>query len=121
MIPGLERAPLPTSTPSLLPSFSLINAIHILLKTKNRRDDAYWPEGKRVAMEDRYRPDFPRPDHRFHDFDHRDRAQYQDHVADRSAPTVSRSHGHSQLSPMQGWVSVHSLMSHLFVRLLLAG
>uniref|UniRef100_A0A8C9KI89 Scaffold attachment factor B2 n=1 Tax=Panthera tigris altaica TaxID=74533 RepID=A0A8C9KI89_PANTA len=47
------------------------------------RDDAYWPEGKRVAMEDRYRPDFPRPDHRFHDFDHRDRAQYQDHVADR--------------------------------------
>lgn len=56
------------------------------LKIKNRRDDAYWPEGKRVAMEDRYRPDFPRPDHRFHDFDHRDRGQYQDHVADRSAP-----------------------------------
>ncbi|XP_058393881.1 scaffold attachment factor B2 isoform X1 [Diceros bicornis minor] len=48
-----------------------------------RRDDAYWPEGKRMAMEDRYRPDFPRPDHRFHDFDHRDRGQYQDHVADR--------------------------------------
>ncbi|EPY86324.1 hypothetical protein CB1_000320052 [Camelus ferus] len=36
-----------------------------------------------MAMEDRYRPDFPRPDHRFHDFDHRDRGQYQDHVADR--------------------------------------
>ncbi|KAG8519062.1 Scaffold attachment factor B2 [Galemys pyrenaicus] len=48
-----------------------------------RRDDAYWLEGKRVAMEDRYRPDFPRPDHRFHDFDHRDRSQYQDHVPDR--------------------------------------
>ncbi|XP_026336939.3 scaffold attachment factor B2 [Ursus americanus] len=48
-----------------------------------RRDDAYWPEGKRVAMEDRYRPDFPRPDHRFHDFDHRERGQYQDHVPDR--------------------------------------
>uniref|UniRef100_A0A8D2A4E0 Scaffold attachment factor B2 n=1 Tax=Sus scrofa TaxID=9823 RepID=A0A8D2A4E0_PIG len=48
-----------------------------------RRDDTYWPEGKRMAMEDRYRPDFPRPDHRFHDFDHRDRGQYQDHVADR--------------------------------------
>ncbi|XP_039103453.1 scaffold attachment factor B2 isoform X3 [Hyaena hyaena] len=48
-----------------------------------RRDDAYWPEAKRVALEDRYRPDFPRPDHRFHDFDHRDRGQYQDHVADR--------------------------------------
>uniref|UniRef100_A0A8D1N2E9 Scaffold attachment factor B2 n=1 Tax=Sus scrofa TaxID=9823 RepID=A0A8D1N2E9_PIG len=48
-----------------------------------RRDDTYWPEGKRMAMEDRYRPDFPRPDHRFHDFDHHDRGQYQDHVADR--------------------------------------
>ncbi|XP_035967801.1 scaffold attachment factor B2 isoform X2 [Halichoerus grypus] len=56
-----------------------------------RRDDAYWPEGKRVAMEDRYRPDFPRPDHRFHDFDHRDRGQYQDHVADRI-----RLHSHPQ-------------------------
>nr|XP_045719203.1 scaffold attachment factor B2 isoform X3 [Mirounga angustirostris] len=56
-----------------------------------RRDDAYWPEGKRVAMEDRYRPDFPRPDHRFHDFDHRDRGQYQDHVADRI-----RFHSHPQ-------------------------
>ncbi|XP_003914763.1 scaffold attachment factor B2 isoform X1 [Papio anubis] len=49
----------------------------------DRRDDAYWPEGKRVAMEDRYRADFPRPDHRFHDFDHRDRGQYQDHAIDR--------------------------------------
>lgn len=39
-----------------------------------------------MAMEDRYRPDFPRPDHRFHDFDHRDRGQYQEHVADRSVP-----------------------------------
>uniref|UniRef100_A0A2K5N6A9 Scaffold attachment factor B2 n=1 Tax=Cercocebus atys TaxID=9531 RepID=A0A2K5N6A9_CERAT len=48
----------------------------------DRRDDAYWPEGKRVAMEDRYRADFPRPDHRFHDFDHRDRGQYQDHAID---------------------------------------
>uniref|UniRef100_A0A8C9PMX6 Scaffold attachment factor B2 n=1 Tax=Spermophilus dauricus TaxID=99837 RepID=A0A8C9PMX6_SPEDA len=46
-------------------------------------NDAYWPEGKRVALEDRYRADFPRPDHRFHDFDHRDRGQYQDHAADR--------------------------------------
>uniref|UniRef100_A0A8B9WBB6 Scaffold attachment factor B2 n=1 Tax=Bos mutus grunniens TaxID=30521 RepID=A0A8B9WBB6_BOSMU len=48
-----------------------------------RRDDAYWPEGKRMAMEDRYRPDFPRPDHRFHHFDYRDRGRYQEHVADR--------------------------------------
>ncbi|KAM6168978.1 scaffold attachment factor B2 isoform 1-T1 [Erethizon dorsatum] len=49
----------------------------------DRREDAYWPEGKRVALEDRYCTDFPRPDHRFHDFDHRDRGQYQDHGADR--------------------------------------
>ncbi|KAM9687559.1 scaffold attachment factor B2 isoform 1-T1 [Trichechus inunguis] len=48
-----------------------------------RRDDVYWPEGKRAALEDRYRSDFPRPDHRFHDFDHRSRGQYQDHVVDR--------------------------------------
>ncbi|KAJ1059816.1 hypothetical protein K5549_004254 [Capra hircus] len=50
---------------------------------KNRRDDTGWPEGKRMAMEDRYRPDFPRPDHRFHHFDHRDRGRYQEHGADR--------------------------------------
>ncbi|KAM5238872.1 scaffold attachment factor B2-like [Ctenodactylus gundi] len=48
-----------------------------------RREDAYWPEGKRMALEDRYRSDFPRPDHRFHDFSHRDRGQYQDHTTDR--------------------------------------
>ncbi|XP_007952667.1 scaffold attachment factor B2 [Orycteropus afer afer] len=47
-----------------------------------RRAD-YWPEGKRAALEDRYRSDFLRPDHRFHDFDHRDRGPYQDHVVDR--------------------------------------
>ncbi|XP_036026423.1 scaffold attachment factor B2 isoform X2 [Onychomys torridus] len=48
-----------------------------------RREDGYWPEGKRAAMEDRYR-DFPRPEHRFHDFDHRERGHhYQEHVIDR--------------------------------------
>ncbi|XP_059108163.1 scaffold attachment factor B2-like isoform X1 [Peromyscus eremicus] len=47
-----------------------------------RREDSYWPEGKRAAVEDRYR-DFPRPDHRFHDFDHRERGHYQEHVIDR--------------------------------------
>ncbi|XP_027629332.1 scaffold attachment factor B2 [Tupaia chinensis] len=51
----------------------------------DRREDAYWPGGKRVAMEDRYRADFPRPDHRFRDFDHRDRGQYQDHSPVRRA------------------------------------
>lgn len=48
-----------------------------------RRDDMCWLEGKRIALEDRYLADFPRPDHRFHDFDHRERGQYQDHIADR--------------------------------------
>ncbi|XP_041525549.1 scaffold attachment factor B2 isoform X2 [Microtus oregoni] len=47
-----------------------------------RREDSYWPEGKRAAMEDRYR-DFPRPDHHFHDFDHREGGHYQEHVTDR--------------------------------------
>ncbi|KAL6087581.1 hypothetical protein STEG23_011386 [Scotinomys teguina] len=47
-----------------------------------RREGSYWSEGKRAAMEDRYR-DFPRPDHRFHDFDHRERSHYQEHVIDR--------------------------------------
>lgn len=49
-----------------------------------RREDPYWLESKRMALEDRYRADFPRPDHRFHDFDHRDRGQYPEHAAARS-------------------------------------
>uniref|UniRef100_A0A8C5TIT9 RRM domain-containing protein n=1 Tax=Malurus cyaneus samueli TaxID=2593467 RepID=A0A8C5TIT9_9PASS len=48
----------------------------------SRRDDPYWPEAKRLAMEDRYHSDFSRQD-RFHDFDHRDRGRYQDHCLDR--------------------------------------
>uniref|UniRef100_A0A8C8ZWF7 Scaffold attachment factor B2 n=1 Tax=Prolemur simus TaxID=1328070 RepID=A0A8C8ZWF7_PROSS len=62
----------------------------------DRRDDAYWPERKRVVMEDRYRVDFPRPDHRFHDFHHRERGQYQDHAIDRregSRPVVEERDG----------------------------
>nr|XP_056701573.1 scaffold attachment factor B1 [Euleptes europaea] len=47
-----------------------------------RRDDSYWPESKRMAMDDRHRSDFSRQD-RFHDFDHRDRGRYQDHSLDR--------------------------------------
>uniref|UniRef100_A0ACB8F282 Uncharacterized protein n=1 Tax=Sphaerodactylus townsendi TaxID=933632 RepID=A0ACB8F282_9SAUR len=47
-----------------------------------RRDDSYWPETKRMAMEDRYHSDFRRQD-RFHGFDHRDRGRYQDHAVDR--------------------------------------
>uniref|UniRef100_A0A8C6YR62 Scaffold attachment factor B1-like n=1 Tax=Nothoprocta perdicaria TaxID=30464 RepID=A0A8C6YR62_NOTPE len=47
-----------------------------------RRDDPYWPEAKRMSMNDRYHSDFSRQD-RFHDFDHRDRGRYQDHSIDR--------------------------------------
>ncbi|KAF4014729.1 hypothetical protein G4228_006723 [Cervus hanglu yarkandensis] len=49
-----------------------------------RRDDAYWPEAKRAALDERYHSDFNRQD-RFHDFDHRDRGRYPDHSVDRSA------------------------------------
>ncbi|NWT54757.1 SAFB1 factor, partial [Erythrocercus mccallii] len=48
----------------------------------SRRDDPYWPEAKRLALEDRYHSDFGRQD-RFHDFDHRERGRYQDHCLDR--------------------------------------
>uniref|UniRef100_A0A8D2NCG9 RRM domain-containing protein n=1 Tax=Zonotrichia albicollis TaxID=44394 RepID=A0A8D2NCG9_ZONAL len=48
----------------------------------SRRDDPYWPEAKRMAMNDRYHSDFSRQD-RFHDFDHRDRGRYQEHSIDR--------------------------------------
>ncbi|XP_036740334.2 scaffold attachment factor B1 isoform X3 [Manis pentadactyla] len=50
--------------------------------TDGRRDDAYWPEAKRAALDERYHSDFNRQD-RFHDFDHRDRGRYPDHSADR--------------------------------------
>ncbi|KAM5193009.1 scaffold attachment factor B2-like isoform 2-T2 [Mantella aurantiaca] len=43
-----------------------------------RRDDQYWPESKRMALDDRYR-DLGRPD-RFHDFENRDRGRYMDHM-----------------------------------------
>lgn len=56
--------------------------LSLFCKMQTRREDGYWPEGKRAAMEDRYR-DFPRPDHRYHDFDHRERGHYQEHVIDR--------------------------------------
>uniref|UniRef100_A0A8C0F548 SAFB1 factor n=1 Tax=Bubo bubo TaxID=30461 RepID=A0A8C0F548_BUBBB len=52
-----------------------------------RRDDPYWPEAKRMAMDDRYHSEFSRQD-RFHDFDHRDRGRYQDHCLDRSRNSV---------------------------------
>ncbi|XP_066200917.1 scaffold attachment factor B1 isoform X4 [Saccopteryx leptura] len=47
-----------------------------------RRDNAYWPDAKRAALDERYHSDFSRQD-RFHDFDHRDRGRYPDHSVDR--------------------------------------
>ncbi|CAM5136747.1 unnamed protein product [Natator depressus] len=58
------------------------SAIRRPYDTDARRDDSYWPEAKRMAMDDRYHSDFTRQD-RFHDFDHRDRGRYQDHSVDR--------------------------------------
>nr|XP_054506058.1 scaffold attachment factor B1-like isoform X1 [Agelaius phoeniceus] len=48
----------------------------------SRRDEPYWPEAKRLALDDRYHSDFGRQD-RFHDFDHRERGRYQEHCLDR--------------------------------------
>ena len=56
----------------------------LFLASFPRRDDAYWPEAKRAALDERYHSDFNRQD-RFHDFDHRDRGRYPDHSVDRSA------------------------------------
>ncbi|XP_070600720.1 LOW QUALITY PROTEIN: scaffold attachment factor B2 [Erythrolamprus reginae] len=47
-----------------------------------RRDDGYWQEPKRMAMDDRYHSDFNRQD-RFHSYDRRDRGRYHNHFGDR--------------------------------------
>lgn len=57
--------------------------MYFILAYSSRRDDAYWPEAKRAALDERYHSDFNRQD-RFHDFDHRDRGRYPDHSVDRS-------------------------------------
>ncbi|KAJ7308433.1 hypothetical protein JRQ81_008980 [Phrynocephalus forsythii] len=63
-----------------------------------RRDDSYWPEPKRVAMDDRYH--FSRQD-RFHGFNHhhRDRGRYQDHPVDRRESSRSLQDGDGQRYP----------------------
>uniref|UniRef100_A0A8C9PP26 Scaffold attachment factor B n=1 Tax=Spermophilus dauricus TaxID=99837 RepID=A0A8C9PP26_SPEDA len=61
---------------------SLGRPLSILSCTPHRRDDAYWPEAKRAALDERYHSDFNRQD-RFHDFDHRDRGRYPNHSVDR--------------------------------------
>uniref|UniRef100_A0A8B9W8Q2 Scaffold attachment factor B1 n=1 Tax=Bos mutus grunniens TaxID=30521 RepID=A0A8B9W8Q2_BOSMU len=47
-----------------------------------RRDDVYWPEAKRTALDERYHSDFDHQDC-FHNFDHRDQSCYPDHLVDR--------------------------------------
>lgn len=59
-----------------------LGALYPCLIPHHRRDDAYWPEAKRAALDDRYHSDFGRQD-RFHDFDHRDRGRYPNHSVDR--------------------------------------
>ncbi|XP_072834278.2 scaffold attachment factor B2 isoform X3 [Pogona vitticeps] len=63
-----------------------------------RRDDSYWPEAKRMAMDDRYHSDFNRQE-RFHSFEHRDRGRYQDHAVDRRESSRSLSGGNGQRYP----------------------
>uniref|UniRef100_A0ABM5EM94 Scaffold attachment factor B2-like isoform X1 n=1 Tax=Pogona vitticeps TaxID=103695 RepID=A0ABM5EM94_9SAUR len=63
-----------------------------------RRDDSYWPEAKRMAMDDRYHSDFNRQE-RFHSFEHRDRGRYQDHVVNRRESSRSLSGGNGQRYP----------------------
>ncbi|XP_034973970.2 scaffold attachment factor B1 isoform X2 [Zootoca vivipara] len=74
-----------------------------------RRDDSYWPEAKRVALDDGYHSDFSRPD-RFHGFDHRDRSRYQDHSADRreSSRTVPDRDGQHYSDQRHGGPERHS-------------
>uniref|UniRef100_A0A8C5XIY9 Scaffold attachment factor B1 n=1 Tax=Microcebus murinus TaxID=30608 RepID=A0A8C5XIY9_MICMU len=62
------------------------------------RDDAYWPEAKLAALDERYHSDFNRQD-RFHDFDHRDRGRYPDHSVDR------REGSRSMMGEREGQVS----------------
>ncbi|XP_063003061.1 scaffold attachment factor B1-like isoform X2 [Elgaria multicarinata webbii] len=74
-----------------------------------RRDDSYWPEAKRMAMDDRYHSDFSRQD-RFHSFDHRDRSRYQDHPVDRreSSRTVPDRDGQHYPDARHGGPDRHS-------------
>ncbi|XP_028569122.2 scaffold attachment factor B2-like isoform X4 [Podarcis muralis] len=77
--------------------------------TDGRRDDSYWPEAKRVALDDGYHSDFSRPD-RFHGFDHRDRSRFQDHSVDRreSSRTVPDRDGQHYSDERHGGPDRHS-------------
>ncbi|XP_063311711.1 scaffold attachment factor B2-like isoform X2 [Pelobates fuscus] len=69
------------------------------------RDDAHWPESKRIALDERYR-DFGRQE-RFHDFD-RERGRYPDHLhMDRRDDSRSglggRDANYSERHGREGW------------------
>lgn len=75
--------------------------MYILLSCfSSRRDDVYWPEAKRTALDERYHSDFDHQDC-FHNFDHRDQSCYPDHLVDRSATDPAHL--------MHVFVLVHSL------------
>eukprot|EP00069_Balaena_mysticetus_P010795 bmy_06939T0 len=78
-----------------------------------RRDDAYWPEAKRAALDERYHSDFNRQD-RFHDFDHRDRGRYPDHSVDRregSRSIMGEREGQRVALLLTAWVGGERSMS----------
>ncbi|VFV29448.1 scaffold attachment factor b1 isoform, partial [Lynx pardinus] len=79
---GMGARPLQRDSAELRKGYELEGEIVSLLYSPSRRDDAYWPEAKRAALDERYHSDFNRQD-RFHDFDHRDRGRYPDHSVDR--------------------------------------
>ena len=74
--------------------------MHVLSCFPSRRDDVYWPEAKRAALDERYHSDFDHQDC-FHNFDHRDQSCYPDHSVDRSATDPAHL--------MHVFVLVHSL------------
>ncbi|XP_078526118.1 scaffold attachment factor B2-like isoform X1 [Lissotriton helveticus] len=82
-----------------------------------RRDD-YWPEAKRMAVDDRYRSDLSRSD-RLHDYDHRgDRSRYPDDLdrressrsslTDRDSQHYADRHGATERHGRDGWSSFGS-------------
>ncbi|XP_051666991.1 scaffold attachment factor B2-like isoform X3 [Manacus candei] len=89
-----------------------------------RRDDPYWPEAKRMAIDDRYHSEFSRQD-RFHDFDHRDRGRYQDHCLDRRDCTrgipdrdgQGGSHRYGQGETSERWELRYSILSGCITRM----
>ncbi|XP_069505759.1 scaffold attachment factor B1 isoform X2 [Ambystoma mexicanum] len=81
------------------------------------RRDSYWPEAKRVAVDDRYRSDVSRQE-RFNEFDHRDRSRYPDEIdrressrsalGERDSQHYADRHGAQERHGRDGWASFGS-------------